>query len=233
LLPNSGFDKPLTLDQQADLTGVSARTITNWQAEGLPKKATARQLAHFIAKRPQTQSTGSKKQALAAAQAEKFQLENARRRGELVLLEDVISMLSTMAADLVGLLEGLPGRLANELAGITDAGVIRERLLQECRAIRLAIAESIGKASIPETGGEALERSADAAEGEDADRVGGGELPAAEGKRRARNVPKREDAVPRADARKPRKISKGRRDHGVADGKNHRVLHRHRAKTRR
>jgi transcriptional regulator with XRE-family HTH domain len=227
------FDAKLTAQQVADLTGKSRQTIQAWYNEGLPRSPTTRQLIAFVIGRDEQRSTGSKRQQLAAAQAEKFELENARRRGELVLAADADARLAQIGADLIGQLEGLPGRLANELAGITDAGIIRERLLAECRAIRVVLADSPGKVELEAEDGPQLAAADDAAAPADADRVGGGELPHPKGKRRTRSLPKRKDAVPRAHARGAPKVSKARGHHGQPDGQDDRVLPRHRPKTRR
>ena len=88
---------------------------------------------------------GSQRERLAMEQADKFALENARRRGELILASQVADVLSTLGADLAQRHDGLPGRLANELAGISDPAQIRERLLDELRSIRGAFSDAVDK----------------------------------------------------------------------------------------
>lgn len=132
----------LKAQEAADLCGVSRQTIQTWYNEGLSRQPTTGELLQFLAHR-QGYAPGSERERLARAQAEKFELENARRRGELTLVALISELLKSMAADIAGRLDGLAGRLANELAGISDAAVIRERLLTECRAIRSGFADHI------------------------------------------------------------------------------------------
>jgi len=88
---------------------------------------------------------GSPRDRLLRAQAEKVELENARRRGELILSSQVGEVLSTLGADLAQRHEGVPGRVCNEFAGLTDPAVIRERLLDELRTVRGAFSDATEK----------------------------------------------------------------------------------------
>jgi len=131
---------------------------------------------------------GSQRERLAKEQADKFELENARRRGELILSSQVAEVLSTLGADLAQRHDGLPGRLANELAGISDAAQIRERLLDELRIVRGAFADAVDK--LADALGEGADAGPDkpASPKENAKRVGGRKPRAAGRKRRARAV---------------------------------------------
>jgi phage terminase Nu1 subunit (DNA packaging protein) len=84
---------------------------------------------------------GSEHARLARAQARRVELENERRVGELLPADMVQETLNGAAATLRLQLESLPGRLASELALLTDAAVIRERIQVEVRAIRHAVVE--------------------------------------------------------------------------------------------
>lgn len=95
---------------------------------------------------------------LVRAQAERHEIENARRRGELLLEVHVRQALLALTAALVSQLESLPARVAGELAGISDAATIRARLLEECRAIRSAFADAAEKLAVD------FKRDADQAE---------------------------------------------------------------------
>src|ERR1043166_802920 len=88
---------------------------------------------------------GSQRERLAKAQADKVELENARRRGELILASLVAHVLSSLGADLASRHDGLAGRVANELAGISEPALIRERLLTELRGVRTAVADGVEK----------------------------------------------------------------------------------------
>lgn len=124
---------------------------------------------------------GSQRERLAKAQAEKVEMENARRSGELVLVGVVSEILNGMAADIAGRLDALPGRVANELAGINQPAEIRARLLRETRGIRAGVAEYVAQLAesggASEDGGDDLESAA----GEDGESVGGSEPDTAAG----------------------------------------------------
>jgi len=137
---------------------VSAGTVTAWLEEKMPAKRTARSGAEvqidirkavpWLAKRHRDRQ-GADFERIQRARAEKFELENARRRGELALVTDVEAMLGSMAAELVSRLESLPGRVAGEFAGTSDAAQIRMRLLEECRSIRSALANNVAQMKGP------------------------------------------------------------------------------------
>lgn len=179
----------MTAEEAASACGVSRQTIQSWYNEGLPRKCTQKELLNFLAHRT-GYAAGSERERLARAQAEKFELENSRRRGELVLVSVVVEILMGMAADLTGRLEGIPGRLANELAGISDAAVIRARLLEEIRAVRAGAAEYIRKL---EQYRPALSDASDdvgSASSEEPGSMGGRKARASSRKRRAGSVEK-------------------------------------------
>lgn len=78
---------------------------------------------------------------LIKAQADKTESENQKLRGELVpfeLVEDVLNEVAVLYGTSV---DALPGRLANELAGINDPAEVKSRLFDECRRIRIATAD--------------------------------------------------------------------------------------------
>lgn len=131
---------------------------------------------------------GSQRERLAKAQADKVELENARRRGELILASVVAHVLSSLGADLAARHDGLAGRVANELAGITDAAAIRERLLIELRGVRSAIADGVEKLSDALGSPEGAGPDPTAAARARPQRVGRSVPRAAARKRRARTV---------------------------------------------
>jgi phage terminase Nu1 subunit (DNA packaging protein) len=153
------LDAVMGRSQFSKLTGLSTGAISNKRDEGtiVCLKGTAAQgaemridVARSIKKLLAARAVrgGPEFARVQAARAVKLELENARRRGELCLADDAISIMSGAARDLVGQLDGLPARLANELAGISDARLIRSRLTEECRAVRLAVSDSFGKAQL-------------------------------------------------------------------------------------
>ncbi len=143
----------LTLSQFAKLRGKSNGWVTKQIQAGMPVLVRGRtgmpstidpvtaidwEVEH--ARVEASPKPGSQRERLAKEQADKLALENAKRRSELVLASYVSEIFNGLAADISARLDGLPGRVANELAGINDPAQIRSRLLDECRAIRSGVA---------------------------------------------------------------------------------------------
>jgi len=117
----------------------------------------------------------SQRERLAREQADKVALENAASRGELVRSADVEALVLETIAQLGSVLDGVPGRLANELAGLADPAEIRARLMQELRGARSAFADRLAQLA---DAGEQLAESGDdreAAAASDAGGMGGRE----------------------------------------------------------
>lgn len=155
--------------QLARIFAVSQGLVSTWLNEGLPAIRPGRSgavvlidlmracpwiLARTGEAAPDS-ALGIARVRFETARAEKFELENARRRGELVLLSYVSEIMNEMAADLGARLDAISGRCANEFAGITDPALLRQRLLQECRAVRLGAAEHVLKLANTPPAGEA------------------------------------------------------------------------------
>lgn len=183
----------------AKLCGVSPATVTNWMNDGMPcvrsgragkevqidiEKAMPWVIAHREA------PPGSQRERLAKAQAEKVEMENEQRRGRTIDAGQVEETMLGLAAYLAREHDALPGRVANELAGINEPALIRSRLLEECRAIREGLAQhSVRTADALNDLAEECDDPAAAAES-DGEPVGGSvENPPAR-KRRARKVAK-------------------------------------------
>lgn len=80
---------------------------------------------------------------LIKAQADKTESETQKLRGELIAFELVEEVLNEVAVLYGAGVDALPGRLANELAGITEPAEIKVRLFDECRRIRMSVAEHL------------------------------------------------------------------------------------------
>lgn len=77
-------------------------------------------------------------------QADRIALENALRRGELVKTADIAAMIRKAGVILRAELDGMSGRLAGELAGMSEVPEIRSRLLGECRRVQQAFSNACG-----------------------------------------------------------------------------------------
>lgn len=118
---------------------------------------------------------GTEHSRLARAQAVKVEMENFKRMGELQVKQQVDDTFQSLVVLVKSAHEGLPGRLASELAGISEPPRIYQRLQTELRAVLNQCADFLEKRAdsldaMPEPG------YADAAvAASEADGVGGGE----------------------------------------------------------
>jgi phage terminase Nu1 subunit (DNA packaging protein) len=235
----------LSASEFAALCGVSVQAVTNWTREGMPHSGGGRQGARtdinlsdavpWVVARRDAQPL-SQRDRFQTAKAEQIEMENALRRGQLVDAIVVAEVLKAIATNVSAQLEAISPRCANEFAGVSDAGRIRERLREEHHAVRATLAQVIGRLA------ESCERVAcdvaamESAAAENAGPVGGRESNTAEGQPGAGTVSQSSDAVDYSDRPRGRKRSKKthRRRAGSTDKQNRRRAHeRAGAKTRR
>jgi hypothetical protein len=166
----------------AALLGVSERRLQQLQAEGwIPRGSTpgtypmvgaVQGYIRFLRENGRATGRGAEHSRLARAQAVKVEMENSRRAGLYVLHTHVMDLLSNVTTTLVSALESIPGRVANELAATNDPAVVRQRLQDEHRTVRGALADRVDEfahscADLADAGDDAP-----AAEEEDAGRMG-------------------------------------------------------------
>lgn len=156
---------------------------------------------------------------LAREQAEKFALENAKTRGELIDAGVVNQVLTSICSAVNTQFKTIQARCTHEFAGISDPQRIRERFGEEFSAASDSIASLLnGLADACEASADEAE-AREAAAAEMAGSVGGREEDSSEGKRGTREVPEQPGALDRA----PRKRGGGtkaktrRRRHGSAE----------------
>lgn len=108
---------------------------------------------------------GGERERLAREQADGKALDNAERRKELVNVNHVRAIVLAAVSNLGAELEGVPGRMANELAGIAEPAEIRARLLDQLRRVRAAYADRLGKlgesCAAADGGGDPIDASAE------------------------------------------------------------------------
>jgi phage terminase Nu1 subunit (DNA packaging protein) len=88
-------------------------------------------------------STAEAKRRFWAAKALSQELEAVEAGGHVVPIAEVEALEREVLASLAVTLDGIAPRLATELAGLSDAAVIRRRLLSEIRAARTAAAHAL------------------------------------------------------------------------------------------
>lgn len=188
----------LNAGQVADTCGVSRQTVQAWYNEGLARSPSAAQVMRFLAQR-KGNSAKSDTARLIGAQAEKFELENAKRRGELVVVEYVETVFQGMVADISARLDAIGGRLANAFQG-NEPGAVRATVRVETDAVRTGLAEYFGKLAQSAPAVDAPVDSGTPAATKKRRRVGR-RKPAASGRKRGTGkVSKQPNAVPSPDS---------------------------------
>lgn len=145
-----------TLSQKgfAKLCDVSPQTVSNWCEAGMPhegggghgetrKISVRKALPWVVANR--TEKPGSERERLAKEQADKLAIENSQSRRELLKADHVQDILWSANSSLALQMQGLPGRMATELASIDDPALIRSTLLNEVRRIRSSYAQQFAE----------------------------------------------------------------------------------------
>ena len=125
--------------QVATLLGVTPRTLRDWA--DAPRNADGSYhgpaiVAYFIAKRCGSETEDgerhpTQRERLAAAQAEKVEVENRIRRGELCEIELVGAEWDDIVMSARAKFLSLPTKVAPQLIGRTDPNVIRSILKTE------------------------------------------------------------------------------------------------------
>jgi phage terminase Nu1 subunit (DNA packaging protein) len=165
----------------AEIVGFSAQQVQEWMKAGMPGDAgrrgkecridTAAAIRWLVdrgsTKRSASSGDDSERERLNREQADKVALQNAQTRKQLVRREHVQLVLLESNALLAGQLDGVAGRLANEIAGTTEPAKIRQLLLDEHRRIRSAYADALGK--LAESGGGSEFDEGDSLPAEEAD----------------------------------------------------------------
>lgn len=188
----------MTRGEFAKLCDVSPATVTNWMDAGMPAERSGRKGAEvtidIVAAIPwvidRREPPGSQRERLAKEQADKVAMQNEMQRGRLIDIGVVEEVLMARAAHSAQAHDAVAGRIAHEIAGNTDPGFIRAKVLAELREVRegeaqflLRTADAIDR--IAEDG----ERAEAAAE-PDGESVGGPDKASPGRKRRTRKVAK-------------------------------------------
>lgn len=99
------------------------------------------------------------------ARAKKATIEADRLEGSVVSLEEVQFVLNETMVLISTQMDGIGGRLAGEISGLTDAAEIRKRLLDETRRIRAAAASKLARLGIAGASGADITAAAGPAPG--------------------------------------------------------------------
>lgn len=138
----------------ARILGLSERQVTNLANDGvLPQSskgkydlvAAVQAYVHYVARGKVHTQVVDARTRLTEAQARNAEIEAERRAGQLLDREDVQTVLNEAMTIIATGMDGLGGRLANELAGDSDPASIRQKLLSETRRIRASAADKFAR----------------------------------------------------------------------------------------
>jgi phage terminase Nu1 subunit (DNA packaging protein) len=170
---SSGSLPTLSGPQLAALIGLSGRQVQRLAAEGVlprdgrgrydPTKAVPAFVQYLRDGREGSGSLVEEKLRLTVAQRREIEQKTRHRARELVEIDEVDRVFAAAMVTVGSQLDGLGGRLANELSALTDPAQVREVLFRETRRIRAAAAAQLeALAGAPASG-----EPAEAAEGGD------------------------------------------------------------------
>ncbi|MCP5009406.1 MAG: hypothetical protein GY942_05450 [Aestuariibacter sp.] len=136
----------------ADILLVSDTQIRNLREKGVFEQTArgkydlAKCIQAFIAYHVDGQTAGdmtTEKVLLITAQRKKVELDTEEKRGELVSFDQARQTFMAAMTIVATQLDGLAGRVAGELAGISDPAIVRKKLFDETRRIRSAAADKL------------------------------------------------------------------------------------------
>ena len=179
----------LTQIQAAALLSVAPRTLRDWHDAPRNPDGTypgSALVAYYVAKLGGSGEFDNQRERLAAAQAEKVEMENAVCRGRLADLDAVERVWADFVANARARLLGMGSKLGPQLVNIADASIVATAIRTEARAALNELADyTPGAGGSGAEGGQPVAPAA----GTDGQPVGGPGAPAVKRKqRRARPV---------------------------------------------
>jgi phage terminase Nu1 subunit (DNA packaging protein) len=140
---------PVTLAVAAELAKVTEKTLRSWIAAGMPVLRQGKQGrgAKTIVDLRDVLRTAMEQDALDlartrqhSAQADKLEMENAVRRGDLADVNDVRHAWAELVLALRAKLLTMPTKLATQLTNVSDPNIVATRLRSEVNAALLELA---------------------------------------------------------------------------------------------
>jgi phage terminase Nu1 subunit (DNA packaging protein) len=173
---------PVDLLRAAELCGVTEKTIRSWAADGMPVMQVGKRgrsgvktvvdLVEVLRWYLEQDALDAAKTRLASAQADKHEMENAARRGELAEIADVERTWSDMVLATRARLLSIPMKLAAQLTNVADANIVAAKIRAEIASALHELAD--GKAGGRGSKGTRQRRAGEvpATAGDDGKRVG-------------------------------------------------------------
>jgi phage terminase Nu1 subunit (DNA packaging protein) len=145
---------PVTLYRAAELCGVTEKTIRSWINDGLPTMREGKpgrgavktivDMAEVLRWYLEQDALDAAKTRLASAQADKHEMENALRRGELADVKDVYREWADMVLAFRSKMRAMPLKLAPQVINVSDPAVIAASLRAEIDAALIELATGGG-----------------------------------------------------------------------------------------
>jgi hypothetical protein len=155
----------------AEVLGLSVRHFGRLVREGVLPRASKRRfsvaavvqafVAYVSAGREGSGDLAEERRLLTIAQRRQIELSMQTRREQLVELDAAGRVFDAAMVIVGGQLDGLGGRMAAELAAVSDPAVIRARVFDECRRIRNVAADELEAFAARVARSEATEGAAD------------------------------------------------------------------------
>lgn len=142
---------PYNRVQFGKLCGKHTKTVERWIDEGMPaEKHGGKYVIELETALPwlcerSKAPAGSARERLAQVQAERVELDNEKERKNLLRLDHVTDIMTSAVAQLASQLDGVAGRVANDLSSETNPAVIRQIVLDEHHRVRSAYADALQK----------------------------------------------------------------------------------------
>jgi len=148
-------------DELATILGLAPVTVNKLANEGMPRAAHGTYdvaacvqwyVATWRARVDEAKAGGgdtSERKRYDAARADRAEMELRERRGELMPMAAVRRLITDVAELLTSALDGLPARLAAELAVLEEPVAVQDRLEGECHELRTIIGAAIRDYAAP------------------------------------------------------------------------------------
>jgi len=143
-------------EELADFFGATTAAIYKWQKQGMPRikrgKYSKKDCANWLINKWRARAEGTERaeldderRELVRHQKRKAKVEADTMERTAIPFEEVRVDFEKIGGMVVSEIMALPGRMAGELAALTDPGEVRQKLATETRLLRRRIADAAGK----------------------------------------------------------------------------------------
>jgi len=156
--PRAALDKNQIwkVNDIAEILNVSDRWIQKLSKEGvIPKPvkgeyelgATVKAYVGFLQGKVSGDEVAQVRKAVEDEKLRKIRLENDAREGNVIYVDEARHIINEMAASVKLFTNSIPGRMANELAIVSEPAIIKKMLLNEIRSAQESISVQLESAT--------------------------------------------------------------------------------------